>query len=673
MTRFLAWICGLLAGGHALAGVVGDWRFDRVENGLVKDASPKGNHGLVQEAEVRNGLLHLDGLGGHVAIVEKAPFGFSNALSACIWVNPADLKPQTVIFGVPNATETWTTPMFGMYIVQNRVVFGLWGDRGASKTLVESSAELATDAWTFLAGTYDGSTAKLYVNGVLSAQAPHQGNVVRNGLPLLIGKGLGFSKPCFKGEIGELRLYENALREEEVRAAFEQARPGYDAKVPARKNFGDGTVKVETHRNSPDSKDPWRSQETRLLELVKGFHPSGATVTVDRFGGRTDRPQEKVTGFFYVKAIDGRQWLIDPEGHRFFHVGINAVRWTKRGGGAVPEEQWAAATTDELRALGFNGLGNWSSTALQQVKEPLVWVRRHNFMFEFAKQKGVTEPASGTVGFRNRCMPVFDPGFEPFCREYAKELADTAQDPALLGIMTDNELQCPVDLLDRYLSLEEADPGRQAAAAWLASRNNGAPITLRDRYQFIAFAFERYYRVVTSAVRAVDPNHLYLGSRINYRSGQFDNPWFWQALTPFHDVVSVNYYGAWGPNPKEVGSWAAWSGKPVVFTEWYAKAMDVPGLANTKGAGWLVHTQEDRARYYQHFALGALELKNVVGWHWFKYMDDPQESVALDSAGGANKGMFDLQGRGYPPLVERARAINREVYPLIEFFDARAR
>ncbi len=109
------------------------------------------------------------------------------------------------------------------------------------------------------------------------------------------------------------------------------------------------------------------------------------------------------------------------------------------------------------------------------------------------------------------------------------------------------------------------------------------------------------------------------------------------------------------------------------MTEWYAKAEDARGLANTHVAGWLVHTQLDRAAYYQHFALAALEAPNIVGWHWFKYLDDPAESKALDNAGGANKGMFDVQRRPYQILADRARAVNREVYPLIEFFDARKR
>ncbi len=628
----------LLVCCNADAGLVGHWRFD--------GSTPE-----------------FDGLGGHVLIRETTSFGFSNAITATIWVKASALKNNTVLFGVPHTNESWTTPMFGMYGSDGRVVFGLWGDRGSSKMLLDSASEFPLDTWTFLAGTYDGTTARLYVNGALSAEKPHHGNIVRNGQPLLVGKGLG-AKPSLKGSVGELRLYNNALSAAEVRSLFEQTKSAYDLSAPAKRDFKDGTVIVETHRNNPESSGPWRPQTTRLLELLNGYRPSGDKVKLDSFSGWLDRPKEKATGFFYVKRIEGRDWLIDPDGWRYYNIGINTVREPKNA-----TDDWAETTTALFRANGFNGLGNGSSPRLQKVKTPLVWVRRHNFMFEFAKKKKLTEPASGTVGFLNRCMPVFYPDFEAFCDEFAKDLADTANDRTLLGIMTDNELQCPVDLLDRYLSLGADDPGHKAATAWLAGRK----ITQRERYQFIAFAFERYYRIATKAIRKHDANHLYLGSRINYHTGEFDNPWFWKTLAQYHDVVSVNYYGIWGPDKKLFAEWAAWSGKPVLLTEWYAKAMDVPGLANTKGAGWLVHTQEDRARYYQHFALNALEIKNIVGWHFFKYMDDPKESVALDSAGGANKGMFDLQGRPYVPLLKRACAVNREAYPLIEFFDARNR
>ncbi len=195
--------------------------------------------------------------------------------------------------------------------------------------------------------------------------------------------------------------------------------------------------------------------------MLDGYKASGESVKLNRHGGRLDRPKEKATGFFYVKKIGGRQWLIDPEGRRYFNIAINAVREPKtvnKDFGSA--EKRAEATTALLRDNSFNGLGNWSSTRMQQVKEPLVWVLRTNFMFAFAKEKGLTEPAPGTAGFRNRCIPVFYPDFEGFCDRLAKDLTATANDPTLPGIMTDNELQCPVNLLDRYLSLDTDDPDR---------------------------------------------------------------------------------------------------------------------------------------------------------------------------------------------------------------------
>ena len=666
-------------------GLVGRWNFEGCDGQTVKDRSTGGNDGVIVSGalhkERATTSLELDGLGGHVLIPSRAGAGCSNALTATLWVKASDLRNNTVLFGVPHTNDSWTTPMFGMYLSGKRVVCGMWGSHGVGKVLVESPAELPLDTWTWLAATFDGSTVRLYLNGAPCAEQPHTGTIVANGQPLILGKGLGYHKPSLAGRVGELRFYARSLGPEEIRTLYTQTAAGYDLTAPAQRAFKDGTVIVETHGNSPASEAPWRKNATRLLEKLEGYVPRGDSVKVDRFGGWVDRPREKVTGFFRVQKIAGRQWLIDPEGCRYFNIGMNTVqepREVKKLFGSG--ERWAETVTGQLRDAGFNGLGNGTASQLNKVAKPLVWVLRKNFMFSFAKEQGVTEAAAGTLGFLNHCMPVFHPDFEAYCDRFGRDLAETANDPTLLGIMTDNEIQCPVDLLDRYLGLDPANPkfkaGHDAAAAWLAARpgiHDAADITLRDRYEFIAFAFERYYRIVAKTVHKYDPHHLYLGSRINYHQGEFDNPYFWKMLAPYHDVVSVNFYGQWGVDARQMAQWDAWAGRPILLTEWYAKAMDVPGLANLHGAGWLVHTQEDRARYYQHFALAALETKNIVGWHWFKYRDDPKESIALDAAGGANKGMFDIDGRPYPPLLQRARAVNREAYPLIEFFDARNR
>jgi len=667
----------------AEGGPVGHWAFEGCDGRVVRDLSPRGNAGVIEGGTVRRekgtSSLELDGFDGGVRIDERTPFGLTHVLSAALWVRADTARRGTVLFGKPHTNDTWTTPMFGMYLDGGRVVFGLWGSKNAGKLLVESPGDLPLRTWTHLCGTFDGAVARLYINGAEVASRPHAGTIVDNGQPLLIGRGLGSAKPSLQGRVGELRLLDRALDAAAVRALYEATAGGYDLSGPPAPPRIDGTVTVESHGNSPADSRPWRAQPTRLLELLKGYTLSGDAVKLNAYGGCLDRPREKATGFFRVTKADGRAWLVDPEGCRTYNVGLNAVR-EPRGAGARfgSAAAWAAATTAMLRTNGFNGLGNWQTGSMREVPAPLPYVRRHDFMFSFARAKKLVEAAAGTQGFPQKCMPVFHRDFEAHCEAYARELESTAADPYLVGIMTDNELQCPVDLLDRFLALDASNPdtrdGREAAAAWLAARKGAgaaAPIGKRDRYEFIAFAFERYYRIVTAAIRRHDTNHLYLGSRVNYSSGQFDNPWFWKALAPTHDVVSVNYYGQWGPQAEQFADWEAWAGRPVLLTEWYAKAMDVPNLANTHGAGWLVRTQEDRGRFYQHFALAALEIPSIVGWHFFKYLDDPPESKALDNAGGANKGMFDVTGAPHVPLLDRARAVNREVYPLIRFLDGR--
>lgn len=45
----------------------------------------------------------------------------------------------------------------------------------------------------------------------------------------------------------------------------------------------------------------------------------------DRFGGWTKGPTRKATGFFRAEKIDGKWWLITPEGHLFLSLGMDCV------------------------------------------------------------------------------------------------------------------------------------------------------------------------------------------------------------------------------------------------------------------------------------------------------------------------------------------------------------
>jgi hypothetical protein len=436
-------------------------------------------------------------------------------------------------------------------------------------------------------------------------------------------------------------------------------------------------------KRKPADKD-WTLRDTRTIELLVDFQPCSKKIATGRYGGRVDKKAE-ATGFFYPKKIDGRWWLIDPDGNQFINVGVCSVNIGKSVISKEPAlkmfgtpEKWAQFSTELLAGHGFNGTGGWSDTELlRTVPQRITYTLSWNFMGSFGRSKKIVWQEPGHLGYPNRCIPVFHPDFEKFCDEYAKQLSATKNDPWLLGHFSDNELPIVSDMLDRSLLLDAKNPdlryGYEAAKKWLDHRKakDAGPkdITDADRQAFLAYAIERYCKITTDAIRRYDPNHLCLGPRLH--GGALRMPEMFRAAGNYLDVIAVNYYGAWGPDAKRMAMWSKESGRPFMITEFYAKGHDT-GLPNNSGAGWLVQTQKDRARFYQHFTLGLLESKSCVGWHWFKYRDNNPEDLSTDPSNrDSNKGIIDYKYKPYVKLLEDMKKLNNEVYALIDYFDSK--
>ena len=422
---------------------------------------------------------------------------------------------------------------------------------------------------------------------------------------------------------------------------------------------------------------PARRFETRILSQLSDFDPH-VPDPIDKYGGCSGK-RYPASGFFYPKRIDGRWWLIDPEGHRFLHVGVNSVRPgdSPQNRRTFPvaygtQERWRDATVALLAKHGFNGTGCWSDDRLfAGGKNRLVYTRTLRMMSGYGKQRGRTHQEPGHTGYPDKCILVFDPEFEVYADRAAKPLAELKDDPYLLGYFSDNEMPFPQDSLDRYLRLDSQDPGCRAAKAWLARRKDGKAdvptISQQDREAWRGYVAQRYFSIVGRAIKRYDPNHLYLGSRF-YGSEKRCREVF-QAAGKHLDVISVNVYGVWTPTSQMLQRWAEWSGRPLVITEWYAKGDD-SGMDNLTGAGWTVATQQERGWFYQNFVLGLIESRAVVGWHWFKYMDNDPEDLSTDPSNrNSNKGIVTAAYRPYRPLLNSMKELNSAVYRLTAYFD----
>jgi hypothetical protein len=74
--------------------------------------------------------------------------------------------------------------------------------------------------WTHIAGTYDGTTARMYVNGVEVDNAPLTGAFPADTTPIILGgngnDASGVATELFPGRIDELMLYARALSAAEI-------------------------------------------------------------------------------------------------------------------------------------------------------------------------------------------------------------------------------------------------------------------------------------------------------------------------------------------------------------------------------------------------------------------------------------------------------------------------
>ncbi len=419
----------------------------------------------------------------------------------------------------------------------------------------------------------------------------------------------------------------------------------------------------------------WKDRPVRTLVDVP---PLAEDADLNEFGGLKSGGG-KVTGFFHTEKINGRWWLVDPVGGLFLSKGVSSVNLgrSKVAKQAMKEKftneaGWAQGTAALLRENGFNCTGAWSDNEkLRSARTMVPQTKLWSFMSAYGKQRGGTHMEAGHTGYANDAIFVFDPGFETFCDEYARQLAAVKDDPWLIGHFSDNELPFKRSILDGYLTLPKDEPGYLAAWKWLRERHGDSATTKtvkdQDREDFLGYVAERYFRIVSTAIRKYDPNHLFLGARIH--SAGYHFPEVFKACGPFVDVVSVNYYFAWTPDPAKLAMWAGESGKPVLITEWYAKGED-SGMGNTGGAGWLLRTQQDRGAFYQHFALGLLQSRECVGWHWFRYADnDPDDKTVDPSNRDSNKGIVTSRYEPWQPLLEAMKALNARAYGLVRFFD----
>jgi hypothetical protein len=192
-------------------GLVAHWALDDGSGGTATDSAGTNNgtvHGNPIWTTGRvDGALNLDGAGDYVTASSVGALTGSS-VTASAWVRVTGLT------GVWNPVLTQhdvSADGYYFYIYNDKPAFSVMD--GGIDALATSPETIAWNEWHHLAGTNDGSTIRLYVDGIAKASAPSTG---LTGVDYGIYIGHDYASAAyFSGVIDDVRIYNRALSDYE--------------------------------------------------------------------------------------------------------------------------------------------------------------------------------------------------------------------------------------------------------------------------------------------------------------------------------------------------------------------------------------------------------------------------------------------------------------------------
>ena len=244
------------------------WDFGHGRDDVLHDRCGNGNHGKIVGATwVKAGKGHtlwFNGLSDRVDCGSGAALDLRNHVTVEAWVMPEELA-----HGEPNIAGKGPLA-YGLTYYRDGRCYWYISDGSNSVNI-----GLGLGMWHHVVGTYDGKRMALYANGALVDSKPLSIPIKRGGAFLIGASDRGY----FSGGISGVRVYNRALRPDEVAAHLKEAdmgeigrpEPASDAQVlkgqgysvgvttqgAVRVHVGDETYTIDTQLSEPGDSISW--------------------------------------------------------------------------------------------------------------------------------------------------------------------------------------------------------------------------------------------------------------------------------------------------------------------------------------------------------------------------------------------------------------------------------
>ena len=438
----------------------------------------------------------------------------------------------------------------------------------------------------------------------------------------------------------------------------------------------------------------------------------------DRFGGWTGK-KFKATGFFRVEK-DQRWWLVTPDGNAFLSFGINHMHanWWRQdfnqqawnnilGLKDAQTEEFSPAIrnwlVDICKTYGFNSIGVHNDLASINSPTPVLpYMQPIRFVDIPHWRQEVKD---------ENFLDVYSDSFAERCDRLAKEIAAPKKnDPYLLGYaMTDCPLLTEEDCRERPnviggaprkarigwpRRLRNLGPGAagkqayvavmqdlynghiedfnttyqtdfgsfqelEAASDWRTHTDLSNGNETRDNIEFLKNVVSKYYQTASAAIRRYDPNHLFVGDKLNANTDTVDS--LLPITSQFTDLILYQMYGRSDYHLSGLDRWVGSVDKPFINGD-AAFTMVSPNMPRPYGP--IADNIQQRADWTQEFFYDAFARKEFVGWHYCGLIDAP--NLIDGKKERQHSGVMNAYGEPYPLLQEVLKACADQLYSIAD-------
>jgi len=349
---------------------------------------------------------------------------------------------------------------------------------------------------------------------------------------------------------------------------------------------------------------------------------------------------------------------------------------------------WGEDWFDKSAGLAHHRLKSWGMNTMHTPN----WDNREIYELRKTPYTGTlrTRQARRIIGDEvsegSRFPDPFDPSFRRILRDQlAYHKGHSIDDPWCIGYHIDGEPDWGWDGISLAVSTLKSPPDQAAKrefindlklkyssidrlnTAWGTSHGSWGALLMNrtepegegayaDLRAFYAKLADTYFRICKEELKSAAPNQLYFGCR------------FWSVNIPvadaaakYCDVVGYNRYyytveNFYMPSGQKIDTLEY--DKPMLFGEWHVGALDRgmlhPSLRQTKD-------QDQRAKAYKDYVLGAMRHPQAVGTIYFQYQD--QETTGRVGDGENYQiGFIDVCNKPYYEIIRASRDVGYNMY-----------